>query len=143
MLTESTDMLEVKFAGCKYSISDEGVDEEGKKIPNKTEFISGHGISAKVWNATGKKRAEMTQEDRDAISKYKAGDNILIKEYCFDSLNVKKRIDKIASAVEKAVDDGKAKFIEEVGIDEYNRLYNALQNKTEEKEEKKNEETAA
>lgn len=135
MLTESTKSLTVKFAGCRYAINDNGVDDNGNRMENDIRFLSGHGISQKQWNAKAKDAKKRTKADNDAIRYYDKADKILIDEYCFTTINVSKRVNAIASAVEYAVDTEKTRLIESIGIKAYNKAFNAIENGKDESEE--------
>lgn len=135
MLTESTDELRVKFAGCTYSISDNGKDKDGKRNKNGIAFVSGHGISKKKWDLKKKDRKGWSENDSKACEYYDKADKLLIDQYCFADINVARRINDIASRVEAAVDAEKKRLIDTIGVKEYNRLYNALESEKEESEE--------
>ena len=131
MLTNYANVLNVKFAGSVYSIT-------SGRTKNTIEFVSGHGVKAKEWNADG-----LNKLDKDAVNYYSKGDKALIEQYRFEDINVEKRVEKIYNNVLATLESEKANFIANLDADTdeekmsiYNDLYNEYQKELEDKAEK-------
>ena len=137
MLSDSPSKLNVKFAGTTYSIEHHVKRSKGvETISNKIEFVSGHGISKKDFDADKETKSFWTDADQNACTYYSKCDKALIDQYRFSEINVTKRAEKIYAQVEEKYEETKAALIEVIGIDMYNELYNEYEEKQTKKAEK-------
>lgn len=138
MLSDSPSKLLVKFAGTTYSIehhvkrSKDGVET----ISNKIEFVSGHGISKKDFEADKATKSFWTNADKTACSYYSKGDKALIDQYRFSEINVIKRAERIYALVTEKYEETKSALIDLIGVDMYNELYNEYEENQTKKAEK-------
>ena len=138
MLTNYSNVLNVKFAGSVYSIT-------SGRTKNSIEFISGHGVKSSEWNSK-----ELNKLDKDAVGYYSKGDKALIEQYRFEDINVEKRVEKIYNNVLATLESEKENLINSLIADTYeekvsiyNDLYNEYQRELEERAEKAKKEREA